>query len=166
MSKRLITLFFLLSLNLHSQSKDTDPMPYSFDDKHYGYASYLWNIDETWEVVISPKFEAAYSFNGGLARVKEFGKFGYIDVNGDYVIAPVYDYAGDFFNGKALVVQGNDSFYINTKGELYINTSVRLIEHEEYALKACDLKLENMKYYPYYDPSKDDITIFRIRLFR
>jgi len=153
MKKIFVLLFFLLSLNLYSQSADKDPIPYTLDDQHYGYVSYLWNIDETWEVVISPSFEAAFSFHEGLARVKEFGKFGYINVKGEYVIRPIYDFAEDFCNGKAKVKLGSDVFYIDATGY-----------REE--PKRCELKLANVAYYPYDELSKNGLTIFRIRLFR
>ena len=153
MTKLFTSLLFLLSLNLYSQETDTNPIPYSMDNQHYGYVSYRWNVDETWEVVIAPRFEAAFSFSEGLARVQEFGKFGYINLNGDYVINPVYDLAEDFKKGIARVKKGFDWFYIDTQGR-------------RKEPKVCDLKLENVEYYPYYELSKDGLTIFKIRLFR
>jgi len=50
--------------------------------KKYGY------IDKTGKIVIEPKFDNAWSFSEGLARVKIDDKDGYIDKTGKYVWEP------------------------------------------------------------------------------
>jgi len=37
------------------------------------------------------------------ARSYNFGKYGFIDTNGNEIVAPVYDYASDFREGIAVV---------------------------------------------------------------
>lgn len=64
----------------------------------YGYCHY-----ETREEAIGARFEDARLFYGGLARVKENKKWGFIDPNGEYVIPPQFDEAQSFSEGFAAV---------------------------------------------------------------
>ena len=57
----------------------------------------------TVQTLIEPQYEAAASFNEGLAAVKQNGKWGYIDETGAMVIQPKYDWAGYFREGVAVV---------------------------------------------------------------
>jgi beta-lactamase regulating signal transducer with metallopeptidase domain len=54
-------------------------------DRKYGY------IDITGELVIEPRFEAAYDFNEGLSGVRLEGKWGFIDQSGAFVIEPRFE---------------------------------------------------------------------------
>lgn len=53
--------------------------------------------------IIPPEFDAADIFVEGLARVKKYDKWGYIDQNGKFVIPPKFDEANSFSQGWALV---------------------------------------------------------------
>lgn len=53
--------------------------------------------------VIAPRYEAAREFSEGLAAVKENGKWGYIDTEGNTVIPFQYDGASSFAEGYAIV---------------------------------------------------------------
>ena len=54
-------------------------------------------IDKTDKVVIPIKYDYAWSFSKGLAKVELNGKYGFIDKSGKVVIPIKYDYAWDFF---------------------------------------------------------------------
>ena len=56
-----------------------------------------------YKVVIQPQYEDVRQFNGGFAAVKNGGKWGYIDKDGNPVTEFIYDYAADFYEGKAVV---------------------------------------------------------------
>ncbi|MHC5054768.1 MAG: WG repeat-containing protein [Planctomycetota bacterium] len=62
-------------------------------------------IDKTGRIAVEPRFDGAYEFSEGLARVYLRGKrqYGYIDKTGRYVIEPRFAEAGDFHEGLARV---------------------------------------------------------------
>jgi len=92
-------------------------MPYD-DGKLWGYM-YLdkWNNFEDRIIVIPARYEQADDFHDGLARVKENGKFGYIDKSGKYIVLPYLNEATNFENGIAFVKLGTKCLCINTRGE-------------------------------------------------
>jgi WG containing repeat len=47
-------------------------------------------------VVITPQFDDALGFSGGLAAAKIDGKVGFIDKSGLFVITPQFDMFGNF----------------------------------------------------------------------
>ncbi|BAY76156.1 serine/threonine protein kinase [Nostoc linckia NIES-25] len=71
--------------------------------------------------VIEPKYDEAYDFSEGLARVKVDGKWGYIDRIGSFVIQPQFDEAEDFSEGLAVVwIAGQNRGYIDKTGTFVI----------------------------------------------
>ncbi len=72
---------------------------------------------KTNNVIIAPKYLAAYDFSENLAGVKKWDKWGFIDIEGNEVIPFEYDFVGHFRNGVVEVIQGNETFYINHLGE-------------------------------------------------
>ncbi len=69
--------------------------------------------DRSGKVVIDYKFDYAFDFSEGLARVELDGKYGYINTNGDFVIPCQYRSATDYTNGRAYVEKNGKSFFIN-----------------------------------------------------
>lgn len=65
-------------------------------------------------------YEEAYSFHDGLARIKQNGKYGYIDKSGNEVISCQYDVADDFHCHRACVRIDGKYGYINKNGNLII----------------------------------------------
>lgn len=61
-------------------------------------------IDRSGAVVIEPRFDEAYAFEEGLARVAVRDRYGYIDPSGAVVIEPRFLRAFDFSAGRARVV--------------------------------------------------------------
>ena len=67
-------------------------------------------------MVIPAKYDVAWPFNEGLARVKINGKWGFIDKTDTIVIPAKYDDAWTFSNGKALVELNGRRFFIDRNG--------------------------------------------------
>ncbi len=59
-----------------------------------------------------------YDFNGGIARVYDDPKYGFINTQGEYISQPYWDKAQDFSEGFAWVKREGKWAFINTKGEL------------------------------------------------
>jgi hypothetical protein len=93
--------------------------PIKTDDKYWGY----WNGGETtWKI---GKFQALGAFNDGLARYKQYGKYGYINDNGIKLLPPTFYAAGDFENGFAWAK--------NRKGKMaIINADMKVITSYKY----------------------------------
>lgn len=83
-------------------------------DKTAGY------INKDGILIIPYKFDVAYAFSEGIARVIVNHKYGYIDQSGKLVVPNIYNRGWDFSNGVAKVELLNDSLNISTK-YFYIN---------------------------------------------
>ncbi len=68
------------------------------------------------QVVIAPRFERAWHFSEGLARVMMDGRWGYIDASGKMIIPAQYDHAWDFKGSIARVETGGRIGYIDRVG--------------------------------------------------
>ena len=92
--------------------------------KKYGY------INLEGQVILSPKWDSAFSFTSHRAEVCQFGgessnnniKCGFIDTSGKTVVPMEYDYVEDYSDGYSLVCKGLDSKqlcgYINHSGKI------------------------------------------------
>lgn len=67
-----------------------------------------------------PKFDIAYDFVEGCARVCLNRKYGFIKTDGSYLIEPKFDYAYDFFEGLAIVKLNDKWGFIKTDGSYLI----------------------------------------------
>ena len=76
----------------------------------YGYA------DDAGDPVIDARFENAWRFSDGRARVRSNGKWGYIDREGTFVVEPRFDLAWDFADGVAMVQTDGETAYIDPDG--------------------------------------------------
>ncbi|WP_080657087.1 WG repeat-containing protein, partial [Campylobacter concisus] len=68
------------------------------------------------EQIVECKFDGAWGFIGGFAKVKKDGKWGYINTKGEQIIEYKFDDAYDFNEGFARVQKDGKWGYINTKG--------------------------------------------------
>ncbi|MCX6112928.1 MAG: WG repeat-containing protein [Proteobacteria bacterium] len=117
MTRLIILALCALCLNLSAQEKDINLMPYN-DGKLWGYMDLdAWNNFEDKIIVIPARYEQAEDFYCGLARVKENGKFGYIDKTGQYKIFPYFNEGTDFENGVAFVKLGTKTLCLDTLGK-------------------------------------------------
>lgn len=71
----------------------------------------------SYEVIIDPQYEDAFSFSEGLAAVKKDGKWGYIDMEDSTVIPFQFDYAFSFSKGLAVAVKDGRAFCIDRYGK-------------------------------------------------
>jgi len=114
-SPKLLSLFLLILLFIpvNSQKPYDGPIPtYVQKDEKWIYR------DRDGNRVFNRQFDEAWFFNEGLAVVKQFGFYKYIDLKGELVINIDYEKAGDFSEGLAAVkLPKTGSFYINKKGE-------------------------------------------------
>ena len=72
------------------------------------------------QIVIPAKYDNAWNFSEGLARVTVDGKKGFIDGSGAIVIPATYHYCGDFHEGRAVVEIDQRYGYIDRAGNLVI----------------------------------------------
>ena len=88
-------------------------------EAYYDAATQRWGYynKKTQDIIIAPKYNAAFSFSENLAGVKKWEKWGFIDVEGNEVIPFIYDFVGHFKMGVAEVVKGKDMYYINHRGD-------------------------------------------------
>ncbi len=71
--------------------------------------------------MIPCQFEDAFEFCGGLARVYQEGKYGYVLEDGTISIPIEYDDAYDFGEGVAAVCENGAWKYIDTSGTVVID---------------------------------------------
>jgi hypothetical protein len=77
----------------------------------YGY------IDKAGKKIVPYKYDFAYDFSEGLAKVELHGKRGYIDKTGKEIIPLKYDYAGDFSEGLVLMKLHGKHGYVDKTGK-------------------------------------------------
>ncbi|MHC4117359.1 MAG: WG repeat-containing protein [Planctomycetota bacterium] len=102
--------------------------------KRYPGGGKFGYIDRTGKLVIKPRFDWAYAFSDGMARVRigvpREGKFGFIDKTGTLAIQPRFVDARDFSEGFAIVniggkrkdgsVEGGKWGFVDTSGKVII----------------------------------------------
>jgi hypothetical protein len=64
------------------------------------------------------KYDAAYDFSDGRARIKLDGRFGYLDKTGNLAIPNQFASATDFKNGLAYVMNAEGWAYIDVSGKI------------------------------------------------
>ena len=78
--------------------------------------------DSKGNIIIDKQFDGVSSFSNGLAKVKQNGKWGFVNTKGEIVIPCVYD-DGDvysFSEGLARIKQNGKWGFINSKGKVVI----------------------------------------------
>ena len=105
---KLSFLIILLSFSMILKAQ-VNPF-YSATNDKYGYK------DANGKVIITPKYDLAYSFDEGMAAVKLNGKYGYVNQTGKEIISPKYDNTWKFIGGFAAVKFGDKYGFIDKKG--------------------------------------------------
>lgn len=82
----------------------------------YGY------IDKTGKPAIPARYSGADEFRNGVAKVSLTDaagatKTGLIDTDGNVVVPIIYDKINNYYKGAAQVTLGNETFFINCRGE-------------------------------------------------
>ena len=85
---------------------------------------------------IKPQYDYAGHFADELAVVKVRGKYGYIDIYGNFIISAKYTEASSFKNGIAWVREDDTGQYINKKGEVICSQIYNLNQY--YKMKQND----------------------------
>ena len=103
-------------------------IPFKYDDAgefHNGIALvYIKDgytlIDKTGKIILGKRYASIERSSCGLRKVHdiETGKYGYINNNGEVTLSLIYDNATEFYNGTAIVMINNESFLINTIGNM------------------------------------------------
>ena len=91
-------------------------------DEYFGLvtvmAEGLWSLfDREGELLTTDAYDWLGECSEGLLLAQKEGKCGFIDAEGREVIPLVYDDATSFSERCALVTDGEESFFINSKGE-------------------------------------------------
>jgi len=82
-------------------------------------------VDEDWNTVIEPKYDDAYNFDDGLAKVKIDGQWGCIDRTGKVIVPIEYDWVDRFSEGFAVVGLNSMCGYVDKTGKLAIPLEYR-----------------------------------------
>lgn len=72
------------------------------------------------KLVIAPQFEEAWPFADGLARVKQNGKWGFVDRTGAFVIAPSFEDAESFSEERAEIKLNGKWGFIDKSGKVVV----------------------------------------------
>lgn len=85
----------------------------------------LMNV-ETGEVVLNCNYDYVGTYSNGLCNVCSYGKWGYVDLNGNQAVDFDYEYTEKFVNEKALVIMNDDSFCVIDKtGEVIFDCGIK-----------------------------------------
>ena len=107
--KMIYPFFFLCAFFISMQSSSQTFIPCKCDEtKKFGYCDSL-----TGKKKVDCKFDSAYKFVKGLARVFINGKYGFINNQGVLKIAAEYDLAADFSESFAAVKKDSKYFFID-----------------------------------------------------
>lgn len=107
MRKYLLIIATISFLQLNAQVKPF----YSAEKRLYGYS------DGEGRVVVTPKYDLAYSFSEGLAAVRAGGKYGFVNEKGVEIVPPAYDFTWCFRGGYAAVMVDGKYGFINLAGK-------------------------------------------------
>lgn len=107
------------TLRMMRHLEEAEPY-YDAQTQRWGYYN-----RSTQEVIIAPKYNAAFSFSENLAGVKKWERWGFIDIEGNEIIPFQYTFVGHFRNGVAEVVKDKEMFYINHRGERIPDAEVK-----------------------------------------
>jgi len=126
------------------------------------YHGNYFNINTTGEILDSQEilFDELGPFSEGLARIRIFNEFGYIDADSNFYITPRFEEAGSFFNGITYV-STIDSFgyiHINRKKDLVLKYTFDPIRPED-VIKDCPTEQQILKSFPC---ENSDSSIFSI----
>lgn len=93
-------------------------------------------VDNTRGIVLCPLYDEIGVFSEGLAPVRIFDKWGYINENGELVIGLHFDDAREFVNGTATVsymgfcclIKLNDTITTDDKKDSVLSCWLRLVK--------------------------------------
>ena len=115
-------------------------MHYTTDYKYaYSYSEGLALIGKTsdsWGFInkrgqwaIPAKYEDAFAFHKGMARVKSNGKWGFINQQGEWMIPAKYTYVENFHEGLAQAKSNGKWGFINQQGKWVVPAKYKSAKH-------------------------------------
>ncbi|EAK9856530.1 WG repeat-containing protein [Campylobacter lari] len=113
---------------------------YHLNDDLYGFCSTKTKygfIDKQGNLVIEAKYDNAWGFSEGLARVELNGKYGFVDKQGNLVIETEYDVVLD-------LVEGAEYNFKGFGGEYYYSEILKFDTNLFLLKKGEELKLKNL----------------------
>lgn len=99
---------FLLIVCQNNLEAQNELIPRKSTNGKYGF------IDKSESFIISPKFDKAFSFKNGQAKIITNGKWGLINKNGEYIVKPKLSYIG----------WSNDGYYQWNKNNLSLSNNL------------------------------------------
>ena len=118
----LFIAILIIFINLESKNEALTDGDYCKDGmivaEKYGKYGY---IDKTGNIVVPFKYDRAWNFSEGLARVMKDGKRGFIDKTGKEIVPCIYDSASGFYEGLAQVMKDGKRFFIDKTGREVIS---------------------------------------------
>jgi hypothetical protein len=138
-------------LYVNLKGEVVDSVPDSFDyaassglKSYFDKATGMYGFkNKEGEVVICPRFSAAYEFSEGLAGVrigKPYGhNYGFIDAKGSVVIPMKYENGGMFYEGLASVGDSGTYGFIDKSGKVVVPLSYRAVSQFSEGLAAVEL---------------------------
>ena len=139
-----MTVFFGMSFNTYAQMQEDMPrlkeikasklaekiVPQKHKSGLWGYA------DSEGKFVVKPVFNAAYEYEGNVARINWNMKWGTINNRGLYVVEPIYD-RFDPYSADSLAVVAFSGIYclIDARGRMAHPNTFDAIEYADYGYK-------------------------------
>ncbi len=99
-----------LAVSVHAQQK----IPYA-EGGLYGFKDQATNTQ-----LVTPKYDMAYEFRDGLAKVVKNGQSGFVDTTGREIIPLSFDYVSSFVEGMARFEQARKWGFVDKKGKVVI----------------------------------------------
>ena len=86
----------------------------------------LLNV-KTGKIVIDYSYDFVGAYSNNACNVCSYGKWGYVDLQGNYTVQPAYTYTSEFTEKGALVVtEDNSVLVINNNGNTIVDSTIHL----------------------------------------
>ncbi len=109
----------------------------------------LLNI-KTGEIAIDYNYDFVGAYSNNACNVCSYGKWGYVDLQGNYITQPSYTYTSEFTDNGALVVtEDNSVLVINNNGDIVVDSTIKLSKPSR--------SIYMYRFYPF--TSKSDIAV-------
>ena len=119
---RLLSIFIMIGCDSRTESSSQDELFVIFPNNRYGC------MDRKGNVIIPTRFDFAGDCSEGLMPVKEKGKWGVINAEGDYIIPPTFQFIrGPFSKGLICAMKDYKFGFIDQKGQWAIEP---IFEHD------------------------------------
>jgi len=135
LSRPLLHLFFLLLTSSATTGQklvpcnEVDPQT---KKKTWGFCDCYYAT-----TVIKCQYDTTFAFTEGLGRVRQAGKYGFVDKTGKLIIPVKYDGAMEFSEGLAPVFLDGKAFFIDKKGVDIFKKTFKSVSSFSYGVAMC-----------------------------